>query len=111
MSAEQTGLSSNDHLLAVTKFLKMYLTVLIFKERMISVQCMGTQMGAQAGKGREEEDGLCGRQSPVMAAQGPVLPSPGPRPRLGSSLSSGSPTSSLWCVRSDRVSGRPSSCG
>ena len=71
MSAEQTGLGSNDHLLAVTKFLKMYLTVLIFKERMISVQCMGTQMGAQAGKGREEEDGLCGRQSPRDGSPGP----------------------------------------
>ena len=47
---------------------------------------------------------------PAMAAQRPVLPSPGPRLRLGSSLSSESPTSSL-CVRSDRLSGRLSSCG
>lgn len=42
MSAEQTGLGSNDHLLAGAKLLKMYLTVLIFKERMISVYFMGT---------------------------------------------------------------------
>ena len=42
MSAEQTGLGSHDHLLAGAKLLKMYLTVLIFKERTISVHFMGT---------------------------------------------------------------------
>lgn len=51
--------------------MKMCLTVLIFRERMIGVHGTGTQMVVQAGKGRWEEDGLWKR----VTRDG----SPGPR--------------------------------